>query len=98
VNEDDCIRGLNFMTTSARRVLDRICPPPTIGSADVMKVRVILRLLRDDGWFEVATRGSHVQFKHPTKAGRVTVAGHPDDDLAPGTLKSILDQAKLKEP
>lgn len=63
-----------------------------------MKVREILRLLRDDGWFEVATRGSHVQFKHPTKAGRVTVAGHPNDDLAPGTLKSILDQAKLKEP
>jgi len=36
--------------------------------------------------------------KHPTKTGRVTVAGHPNDDLAPGTLKSILDQAKLKEP
>jgi predicted RNA binding protein YcfA (HicA-like mRNA interferase family) len=63
-----------------------------------MKVREVLRLLRDDGWFEVATRGSHVQFKHATKAGRVTVAGHPNDDLAPGTLKSILDQAKLKEP
>ena len=63
-----------------------------------MKVREILRLLRDDGWFEVVTRGSHMQFKHLTKTGRVTVAGHPNDDLAPGTLKSILDQAKLKEP
>ena len=63
-----------------------------------MKVREVLRLLRDDGWFEVVTRGSHVQFKHRTKAGRVTVAGHPNDDLAPGTLKSILDQVKLKEP
>jgi predicted RNA binding protein YcfA (HicA-like mRNA interferase family) len=65
--------------------------------ADAMKVRDILRLLRDDGWFEVATRGSHVQLKHATKSGRVTVAGHPNDDLAPGTLKSILEQAKLKE-
>jgi predicted RNA binding protein YcfA (HicA-like mRNA interferase family) len=79
-------------------VLDHTCPTLTIGSADVMKVREVLRLLRDDGWSEVATRGSHVQFKHPTKTGRVTVAGHPNDDLAPGTLKSILDQAKLKEP
>ena len=63
-----------------------------------MKVREVLRLLRDDGWFEVTTRGSHMQFKHATKPGRVTVAGHPNDDLAPGTLKSILDQAQLKEP
>jgi predicted RNA binding protein YcfA (HicA-like mRNA interferase family) len=62
-----------------------------------MKVREVLRLLRDDGWFSVATRGSHIQLKHPTKSGRVTVAGHPNDDLAPGTLKSILVQAGLKE-
>jgi len=62
-----------------------------------MKVRELLRLLRDDGWYEVVTRGSHVQFKHARKTGRVTVAGHPNDDLAPGTLKSILEQAKLKE-
>jgi predicted RNA binding protein YcfA (HicA-like mRNA interferase family) len=63
-----------------------------------MKVREVVRLLRDDGWFTVATRGSHVQFKHARKPGRVTVAGHPNDDLAPGTLKSILEQTKLKEP
>jgi predicted RNA binding protein YcfA (HicA-like mRNA interferase family) len=62
-----------------------------------MKVREILRLLRDDGWVAVATRGSHIQFKHPIKRGRVTLAGHPNDDLAPGTLKSILGQAGLKE-
>ena len=62
-----------------------------------MKVREILRLLRDDGWVSVATRGSHTQLKHPTKPGRVTVAGHPNHDLAPGTLKSILVQARLKE-
>jgi predicted RNA binding protein YcfA (HicA-like mRNA interferase family) len=62
-----------------------------------MKVREVLRLLRDDGWVAVATKGSHVQLKHPTKTGRVTVAGHPSDDLAPGTLKSILLQVGLRE-
>ena len=45
----------------------------------------------------VAQKGSHRQFKHPTKPGRVTIAGHPKDDLAPGTLNSILRQAGLKE-
>jgi predicted RNA binding protein YcfA (HicA-like mRNA interferase family) len=54
-------------------------------------------LIEADGWFLVATRGSHRQYKHPTKAGRVTVAGKPSDDLAPGTLSSILKQAGLKE-
>jgi predicted RNA binding protein YcfA (HicA-like mRNA interferase family) len=67
------------------------------GFADAMKIRDVMRRLRDDGWAVVATRGSHVQLKHPTKPGRVTVAGHPNDDLAPGTLKSILEQARLKE-
>ena len=62
-----------------------------------MKIREVLRLLRDDGWLLVASRGSHQQFKHPTKPGRVTVAGHPSDDLAPKTLRSILDQAGFKE-
>ena len=62
-----------------------------------MKVRDAIRLIEDDGWFLVATRGSHRQYKHPTKAGRVTVAGNPSNDLAPGTLNSILKQAGLKE-
>ena len=62
-----------------------------------MKVREVLRLLQDDGWYLAATRGSHRQFKHPTKLGRVTVAGEPGDDLAPGTLNSILKQASLKQ-
>jgi len=51
-----------------------------------MKVRDVLRMIEQDGWFLVATRGSHRQFKHLSKAGRVTVAGKPSDDLAPGTL------------
>ncbi|MBI4724182.1 MAG: type II toxin-antitoxin system HicA family toxin [Rhodomicrobium sp.] len=61
-----------------------------------MKVRDILKLLENDGWTLVATRGSHRQFKHPVKKGRVTIAGKPSDDLAPGTLNSILKQSGLK--
>jgi predicted RNA binding protein YcfA (HicA-like mRNA interferase family) len=61
------------------------------------KVREILALLEADGWYLVTIRGSHRQFKHPTKSGRVTVAGKPSDDAAPGTLNSILKQAGLKE-
>jgi predicted RNA binding protein YcfA (HicA-like mRNA interferase family) len=62
-----------------------------------MKVRDIIKLIEADGWYQVDTKGSHHQYKHPTKVGRVTIAGHPNDDLAPGTLNSILKQAKLKE-
>jgi predicted RNA binding protein YcfA (HicA-like mRNA interferase family) len=62
-----------------------------------MKVGDVLRMLLDDGWNLVATRGSHRQFKHTTKPGRVTVPGKPSDDLAPGTLNSILKQAGLKK-
>ena len=62
-----------------------------------MKVRDIIKLIESDGWYLVATKGSHRQYKHSTKAGRVTIAGHPGDDLAQGTLNSILKQAKLKE-
>jgi predicted RNA binding protein YcfA (HicA-like mRNA interferase family) len=61
-----------------------------------MKVREILAMLESDGWYLVATRGSHRQFKHPAKPGRVTVAGKPSDDLAPGTLNSIFKQAQIK--
>lgn len=62
-----------------------------------VKVREMLRRLTEDGWILVATKGSHRQFKHPTKPGRVTVAGQPSDELAPGTLNSILKQAQLKD-
>ena len=62
-----------------------------------MKVADILRMLHDDGWYLVATRGSHRQYKHPSRPGRVTVPGKPSDDLAPGTLNSILKQSGLKK-
>jgi len=60
-------------------------------------VREAIRMIEADGWYLVKTRGSHRQYKHPIKPGRVTIAGHPKDDLAPGTLNSILKQAGLKE-
>jgi predicted RNA binding protein YcfA (HicA-like mRNA interferase family) len=62
-----------------------------------MKVSEILRMLQKDGWFLVATRGSHRQFKHYAKPGRVTVPGKPADDLASGTLNSNLKQSGLKK-
>jgi predicted RNA binding protein YcfA (HicA-like mRNA interferase family) len=62
-----------------------------------LKVRDVIRIIEDDGWTHVATRGSHRQYKHPRKAGRVTVAGKPSDDVALGTLNSIMKQAGLKE-
>jgi len=62
-----------------------------------MKVSEILRLLQDDGWYLVATRGSHRQFKHRSKPSRVTVPGKARDDLAPGTLNSILKQSGLRK-
>jgi predicted RNA binding protein YcfA (HicA-like mRNA interferase family) len=58
-------------------------------------VRQVIRLLVDDGWYLARVRGSHRQYKHPRKAGLVTIAGHPRDELAPKTLKSILKQARL---
>lgn len=61
-----------------------------------MKIRDVIPMIEQDGWFLVVTRGSHRQYKHPVKPGRVTIAGHPNDDLAPGTLNSILKQAQLK--
>ena len=60
-----------------------------------MKVRDVIRVLKSDGWVIIRTRGSHRQFKHPEKPGRVTIAGHPNDDLAAGTLNSVLKQAGL---
>ena len=62
-----------------------------------MNVREVIRLIEADGWYLVATKGSHRQYKHPTKPGRVTVAGKPSEDMAPGTLNSALKQAGLKE-
>jgi len=62
-----------------------------------MKVREVIRLIEEDGWYLARTKGSHRQFKHPAKSGLVTVPGKFSDDLAPGTLNSILKQAQFTE-
>ena len=63
----------------------------------LLKVRDIIKIIEADGWYLVTTKGSHRQYKHPVKPGRITIAGHSADDLAPGTLNSIFKQAKIKE-
>jgi predicted RNA binding protein YcfA (HicA-like mRNA interferase family) len=60
-----------------------------------MDSRSVLKALKADGWIEVNHVGSHKQFKHPTKPGRVTVV-HPKRDIPMGTLRSIEKQAGLK--
>jgi predicted RNA binding protein YcfA (HicA-like mRNA interferase family) len=57
--------------------------------------REVIKLIEADGWRMARQRSSHRQFKHATKRGLVTVAGHPTKVLAPKTLKSILRQAGL---
>lgn len=61
-----------------------------------MKVREVVRMLERDGWTLVAQRGGHRQFRHPTKPGRVTVAGNLGQAMA-GTLANILRQARLSK-
>ena len=60
-----------------------------------MKSQDIISALKKDGWEQVAQKGSHVQFKHPSKPGRVTVP-HPKKDIPVGTLRSIEKQTGLK--
>ena len=62
-----------------------------------MKVKEIIKIIEQDGWFLVRQKGSHKQYKHKTKKGLVTISGHkPSDDIAPGTLNSIFKQAQIK--
>lgn len=61
-----------------------------------MKVREVIKMLETDGWYLVRTRGSHRQYKHPAKKGLVTVPGKLGDELAPGTLRSVMKQAGIR--
>jgi len=61
-----------------------------------VKVREVIRLVENDGWELRGYRGSHRQFEHPQKPGRVTIPGKPGKDLHPKTLASILEQAGLR--
>jgi predicted RNA binding protein YcfA (HicA-like mRNA interferase family) len=62
-----------------------------------VKVREVIRHLKQEGWVLVSTEGSHRQFKHPRKPGRVTVIGSFGDDMPKGTLASVKRQAGLKD-
>ena len=62
-----------------------------------MKVREIVRMLQDDGWYQVRMKGSHRHFKHNLKPGLVTVPGNSSKEMAIGTLGSIFKQAGLKK-
>ncbi len=63
-----------------------------------MKVSQIIKIIEDDGWFPIRQKGSHRQYKHKIKKGLVTIALHKmSDDVAKGTLNSILKQAQIKQ-
>ena len=62
-----------------------------------MKVRDVLKMIREDGWFLVRQKGSHRQYKHLLKKGLVTISAHKmSDEISPGTYNSILKQAQIK--
>ena len=89
------------MTRGHQRRRERKRTPPSRGFLGILismavSVRQLLRLLEEDGWVEVRQRGSHRQFRHPSKSGTVTVAGKESADVPPGTLNSVLKQAGLK--
>ena len=62
-----------------------------------MKVHELIALIEADGWSQVRTKGSHRQFRHPTKTGTVTIAGRTSLDVPPGTMKSVLVQTGLRK-
>jgi predicted RNA binding protein YcfA (HicA-like mRNA interferase family) len=66
------------------------------GRETSMKVKEVIKMIEQDGWFMIRIRGSHRQYKHHNKKGVVTIAGHLNDDLAKGTLNSVFRQAGLR--
>jgi predicted RNA binding protein YcfA (HicA-like mRNA interferase family) len=70
-------------------------PDPAVGR-ECVKVRTMIKLIERDGWRQTGQRGSHRQFEHPSKRGKVTVPGHRNDDLGPEMRANILRQAGLK--
>lgn len=81
---------------AANRADSHVANVVAANHCEYMKVKSVLRILKDDGWVIERTRGSHRQLKHPARRGTVTVSGRPGIDVPPGTLNSILKQAGLK--
>ena len=63
-----------------------------------MKVRDVIKIVEDDGWYQARVKGDHRQYKHPVKQGLVTIAGHFSDEVHPRTLVSIFRQAQISRP
>ncbi|MGH3103482.1 MAG: type II toxin-antitoxin system HicA family toxin [Gaiellaceae bacterium] len=83
---------------SAQPCRHRRAPAAGHGTMTAVKFRELIRQLEADGWRLVAQRGSHQQYEHPTKPGKVTVAGKPNADVPKGTAANILRQAGLRKP
>lgn len=64
----------------------------------VMKVREVIKMIEKDGWEYQYTRGSHRQYRHPSKSGKVTIPGHLSDELSRKTFESIFQQAQMEVP
>src|SRR5438105_933312 len=94
--EPDVARTVRFSSRSP----DSSGPGPaeSLGTMSDMKFRELIRLLEDDGWQLVGQRGSHQQYEHPRKPGKVTVAGKPSAHVPKGTAANILRQAGLRRP
>jgi predicted RNA binding protein YcfA (HicA-like mRNA interferase family) len=62
----------------------------------MLKYNVLFRLLKNDGWFIVRQKGSHVILRHPNKSEQLTIPYHPGKEVKKGLLKAILKQANIK--
>jgi len=61
----------------------------------VLKVRDVIKIVEADGWYHIKTVGDHRHYKHPTKTTKVTIAGHPSDEMKPKTYARVLEQAQI---
>jgi len=77
--------------------VDILCFVVCVDIIFCVKYRELIRVIEEDGWFLVAQRGSHRQYEHPTRPGKVTVAGKPNLDVPKGTALNILRQAGLRK-
>ena len=84
--------GMSYLIQRLSAIMSRAHPAQDVR----MKVRQVIKMLKQDGWVQVRMKGSHRHFQHPTKSGTTTVAGKLSDDLAAGTYISILKQAGLR--
>lgn len=69
---------------------------PCRNHVEMPKVREVIKRVQNDGWYLVGQVGSHRQYKHRVKDGKVTIAGKDNDDMDPGTYHNVLRQAGFK--